>query len=105
MDAEPLRDLKRKMGKEIKIIKKDDHKRFEDSYTFIDDNNNNIIELRKVGVGKDGISNLSPLSSNNKKPKEYEFKLRNNPKKDMKSRNKSRLVGGHGTHSHSPIYE
>ena len=78
-------------------------KRFEDYYTFTDDNNNNI-ELRKVGVGKDD-SNLPSPSNNNKKPKEYEFKLRNNPRKDMKSRNKSRLVGGHGTHSHSPVYE
>jgi len=33
------------------------------------------------------------------------FKLRNNPKKDMKSRNKSRVVGGHDTQSHSPVYE
>jgi hypothetical protein len=31
--------------------------------------------------------------------------LRNNPKKDRKSRDKSRLVGGHGTKSHSPVYE
>jgi hypothetical protein len=104
MNEESLRDSKRKMGKEIKIIKKDDPKRFEDYYTFIDDNNNNI-ELRKVGIGKDDSSNLSSSSSSNKKPKEHEFKLRKNPKKDMKSRNKSRLVGGHGTHSHSPIYE
>ena len=103
MNAEPPSDLKRKMGKEIKIIKKDDSKRFEDYYTFIDDTNYNI-ELRKVGVGKDN-SNLPSPSNNNKKPKEYEFKLRNNPKNDMKSRNKSRLVGGHGTHSHSPVYE
>lgn len=90
------------MGKEIKIIKKEDQKRFE-GYTFIADDNNNI-ELNKVGSGKN--DNSSPASSSNaKKPKEYEFKLRNNPKKDMKSRNKSRLVGGHGTHSHSPVYE
>jgi len=33
------------------------------------------------------------------------FKLRNNPKKDMKSRNKSRVVGGQDTQSHSPVYE
>ncbi len=31
------------MGKEIRIIKKDDHKKFED-YTFIDNN----IELKKI---------------------------------------------------------
>ena len=36
------------MGEEIRIIKKDDHKRFED-YTFIDDN----MELRKVGDRND----------------------------------------------------
>jgi len=91
---------KEKMGKEIRIIKKDGPKRFED-YTFIDNSKN--IELRKVGNGNDD-SNLSS-SSENKKHKENVFKLRNNPKKDMKSRSKSRLVGGHGTHSHSPVYE
>jgi hypothetical protein len=91
------------MGKEIRIIKKnDDQKRFED-YTFIDDNNS---QLRKVGNGNDDDddSNLSS-PSDNKKHKENVFKLRNNPNKDMKSRSKSRLVGGHGTHSHSPVYE
>jgi hypothetical protein len=103
MSEESLRDLKRKMGKEIKIIKKDDHKSFEDYFTFIDDNNKNI-ELRKLGIGKED-SNLSSSPTNKKKPKEYEFKLRNDPKKDMKSRNKSRLVGSHGTQSHSPVYE
>ena len=36
------------MGKEIKIIKKVDHKRFED-YTFTD--NNKDTELRKTGKG------------------------------------------------------
>ena len=72
-----------------RIIKKDDHKRFED-YTFIDNNN---IESRKVGNGNDD-SDPSSSSSNNKKHKENMFKLRNNPKEDMKSRNKSRVVGG-----------
>ena len=87
------------MGKEIKIIKKDDQKRFED-YTFIDDNN---IELRKIDNGNDD-GNTS--SSNNKKHKENSvFTLRNNPKSDRKSRDKSRLVGGRGTQSHSPVYE
>ncbi len=86
------------MGKEIRIIKKDDHKIFED-YTFIDNNN---IELKKIGNEND--SNPSS-TSNDKKYKEYVFKLRNNPKKDMKSRDRSRLVGGHGTQSHSPVYE
>jgi hypothetical protein len=83
-----------------RIIKKDDHKRFED-YTFIDNNN---IESRKVGNGNDDSHPSS--SSNNKKYKENMFKLRNNPKNDMKSRNKSRVVGGgHDTQSHSPVYE
>jgi hypothetical protein len=38
-------------------------------------------------------------------PSEDVFKLRSNPKKDMKARNKSRVVGGHGTQSHSSVYE
>ena len=94
------------MGKEIRIIKKEDQKKFEE-YTFIADDNNNI-ELNKVGSGKHPISpssSSSSSSSNYKKPKQYEFKLRNNPKKDMKSRNKSRLVGGHSIQSHSSVYE
>jgi hypothetical protein len=84
---------------DIRMIKKDDHKRFED-YAFIDNNN---IELRKVGNENDDSDPSS--SSNNKKYKENVFKLRNNPKKDMKLRNKSRVVGSHGTQSHSPVYE
>jgi hypothetical protein len=86
------------MGKEeIKIIKKEEHKKFED-YTFIDNN----IELKKIGNEND----RNPFSSyNDKKYKEYVSKLRNNPKKDMKTRDKSRLAGGHGTQSHSPVYE
>lgn len=76
---------------DIRMIKKDDHKRFED-YAFIDNNN---IELRKVGNENDDSDPSS--SSNNKKYKENVFKLRNNPKKDMKLRNKSRVVGSHGT--------
>jgi hypothetical protein len=94
------------MGKEIKIIKKDGQKRFED-YTFIDDNNN--IELRKIDNDNDDgntSSSSSSSSSNNKKHKEKSvFTLRNNPKSDRKSRDKSRLVGGRGTQSHSPVYE
>jgi hypothetical protein len=82
-----------------RIIKKDDHKGFED-YTFIGNNN---IESRKVGNGNDDSDPSS--SSNNKKHKENVFKLRNNPKKDMKSRNKSRVVASQDTHSHSPVYE
>lgn len=89
------------MGKEIRIIKKEDQKKFEE-YTFIADDNYNI-ELNKLGSGGDDSSPSS--SSNNKKPKQYEFKLRNNPKKDMKLRNKSRLVGGHSIQSHSSVYE
>ncbi|HZA48943.1 MAG TPA: hypothetical protein VE521_08490 [Nitrososphaera sp.] len=89
------------MGKEFRIIKKDDHKKFED-YTFI----NNNIELRKISNENDGkSSSSSPPSSNDKKYREYVFKLRNDPKKGMKARDKSRLVGGHGTQSHSPVYE
>ena len=49
---------------DIRMIKKDDHKRFED-YAFIDNNN---IELRKVGNGNDD-SNSSSSYSNNKKHK------------------------------------
>jgi hypothetical protein len=86
---------------DIRMIKKDDHKRFED-YAFIDNNN---IELRKVGNENDDSNPSSSSYSNNKKYKENVFKLRDNPKKDMKSRNKSRLVGGPGTQSHSPVYE
>jgi hypothetical protein len=86
------------MGEEeIKIIKKEEHKKFED-YTFIDNN----IELKKIGNEND----RNPFSSyNDKKYKEYVSKLRNNPKKAMKTRDKSRLAGGHGTQSHSPVYE
>ena len=84
------------MGKEIRIIKKDNQKKFED-YTFIDNN----IELKKIGNENDS----NPSSSNDKKYREYVFKLRNNPKKDMKSRDRSRLVGGRGSQSHSPVYE
>ena len=91
------------MGKEeIKIIKKEDHKKFED-YTFIDNN----IGLKKLD--NENVSNLSPSisssSSSDEKYKEYVSKLRKNPKKDTKAREKSRLSGGHITQSHSPIYE
>jgi hypothetical protein len=90
------------MGKEIRIIKKGDHKKFED-YTFVD-NNNNSIELKKIGNEND--SNYPSSSSNDKKNRREDvIKLRSNPKKDMKARNKSRLVGGHGTQSHSSVYE
>jgi signal peptidase I len=89
------------MGKEIRIIKKGDHKKFED-YTFVD--NNNSIELKKIGNEND--SNYPSSSSNDKKNRREDVsKLRSNPKKDMIARNKSRLVGGHGTQSHSSVYE
>jgi hypothetical protein len=90
------------MGKEeIKVIKKEDHKKSED-YTLIDNN----IELKKID--NENVSNLSSSvssCSNYKKYKEYVSKPRNNPKKDMKARDKSMLAGGHSTQSHSPIYE
>ena len=50
---------------DIRMIKKDDHKRFED-YAFIDNN----IELRKVGNENDDSNPSSSSSSNNKKYKE-----------------------------------
>ena len=80
---------------DIRMIKKDDHKRFED-YSFIYNNN---FFLRNVGIENDDSDppSSSSSSSNNKKYKENVFKLRNNPKKDMKLRNKSRVVGSHGT--------
>ncbi len=87
------------MGKEIRIIKKDNHRQFED-YTFIDNNN---IELRRIDNEND--SNSTTFSNDNKH-KEPDFKLRNNPKKDWKAYEKrSRLVGGHNIQSHSSIYE
>ena len=87
------------MGKEIRITKKDNHKKFED-YTFIDNNN---IELKKIDNENDSNS---ASSSNHKKHKEHDFKLRNNPTKDWKAHEKrSRLVGGHNTQSHSSVYE
>ena len=92
------------MGKEeIKIIDKEDHKKFED-YTFIDNN----IGLKKLD--NENVSNLSPSpssssSSSDEKYKEYVSKLRKNPKRDTKAREKSRLSGGHITQLHSPIYE
>ena len=92
-----MKKLKRKMGKEIRIIKKDNQKKFED-FTFIDNKN---IELRKISSENDS----NPSSSNDKKYRECVFKLRNNPKKDMKSQYRSQLVRGHGTQSHSPVYE
>lgn len=91
------------MGKEIRIIKKGDLKKFED-YTFVDDNNNSI-ELKKICNENDSKYPSSSSSNDKKNTREDVFKLRSNPKKDMKARNKSRLVGGHGTQSHSSVYE
>ncbi|HEX2170538.1 MAG TPA: hypothetical protein VHF65_09590 [Nitrososphaera sp.] len=88
------------MGKEIKIIKKGDHKKFED-YTFVD--NNNSIGLKKIDNQNDSRYPSSSIDKKNRR--EGAFKLRRNPKKDMTSRNKSRVVGGRSTQSHSPIYE
>jgi hypothetical protein len=101
MNAEARMSLKIKNGKEIRIIKKDDHKEFED-YTFIDNN----IELKKIGNENDSNpSSSSSSSSNDNKHNEYVSKLRNNLKKAMNARDKSRLSGAHCTQSHSPIYE
>jgi hypothetical protein len=99
MNVETHEGVENKMGIEIRIIKKDNHKQFED-YTFIDNNNS---ELKKIGNENDSNSTTS---SNDKKHKEHDFKLRNNPKKDWKAHEKrSRLVGGHNVQSHSSIYE
>ncbi len=58
-----MKESKIKMGKEIRIIKKDNHKKFED-YTFIDNNN---IELKKI-IDNENDSNSSS-SSNDKSTK------------------------------------
>lgn len=86
------------MGKEIRIIRKDGSK-ISPGYTFID---NSILDLTKIDNQND--SKVSS-SSDDKKYKEYAFKLRKNLKKDTKARGRSRLVGGHSTKSHSPVYE
>jgi hypothetical protein len=52
------------MGKEIRIIRKVDQKKFED-HTFIDNN----IELKKLGNENDS----NPSSSNDKKYTEYMY--------------------------------
>jgi hypothetical protein len=87
------------MGKEIRILKKNGSK-ISYGYTFIDDS---LVDLTKIGSNEND-SNLS--SSDNKKYKEYVFKLRRGPKKkDMKDVRRSRFAGGHNTKSHSPVYE
>ncbi|HEX6280683.1 MAG TPA: hypothetical protein VFZ67_00500 [Nitrososphaera sp.] len=88
------------MGKEIRIIKKNGSK-ISDGYTFIDDR---LVDLRMIASNQND-SNVSS-SSDDKKCKEYAFKLRNNPKKkDMKGVRRSRFAGGYDTQSHSPVYE
>jgi hypothetical protein len=47
------------MGKEIRIIKKGDHKKFED-YTFVD--NNNSIELNKIDNETIAIIHYPPMT-------------------------------------------
>jgi hypothetical protein len=84
--------------KEIRIVKKNGSK-VSEGYTFIDDG---LVDLAKLGSDK---KDSNPSSWDDKKYKEYVFKLRSNPKKDMKSRGRSRLVGGLSTKSHSPVYE
>jgi len=66
----------------------------------------NSIELKKISHENDSNPSSSSSSSNEKKYKEHDaFKLRNNPKKNRKASDKSRLAGGHVIQSHSPIYE
>jgi hypothetical protein len=90
--------LKEKMGKEIRIVREPGSKRAEE-YTFID----NVLDLTKIP--SENESNLLSQFTDKKK-KDDVFKLRNTPKKDMKSRKRSgRSVGGRSTHSHSPVYE
>ena len=85
------------MGKEIRIVREPKSKIAEE-YTFID----NVLDRAKIRSKNE--SNLS--QSTDKKKKDDVFKLRKNPKKDMKSIGRSRrLVGGRSTHSHSPVYE
>jgi hypothetical protein len=89
----------KRLEREIRIIKKNGSK-ISKGHTFIDDD---LVDQAKLL--SDGNDNNLSSSSDDKKYKEYVFKLRNNPKKDMKSRGRSRLVGGLRTKSHSAIYE
>jgi hypothetical protein len=64
-------------------------------YTFIDDG---LLELKKLWCNENDSTIYLSSSSITRSTKRYVFKLRNNPKKDMKSsRRRSRLVGGHST--------
>jgi hypothetical protein len=89
----------KQLGREIRIINKNGSK-ISKGNRFIDDD---LVDQAKLV--SDGNDNNLSSSSGDKKYKEYVFKLRNNPKKDMKSRGRSRLVGGLRTKSHSAIYE
>ena len=62
-------------------------------YIFIDDG---LVDLTKLRCNEnDSTIYLRRITRSTKR---YVFKLRNNPKKDMKSsRRRSRLVGGHST--------
>jgi hypothetical protein len=87
------------LAKEIRIVKKNGSKVSEGS-TFIDDG---LVDLAKLHSDE---NDSNPSSSDDKKYKEYVFKLRNNLKQDIKSQRRSRLVGGGlSTKSHSPVYE
>jgi hypothetical protein len=64
-------------------------------YIFIDDG---LLELKKLWCNENDSTIYLSSSSITRSTKRYVFKLRNNPKKDMKSsRRRSRLVGGHST--------
>jgi hypothetical protein len=86
------------MGKEIKVIKKD--KVTSESYTFIGDS-------RGLSAMNTSSSNPtdSAASDKERKVKDDAFKLRNEPKKNLKARAKSRMTGGHSLQGHSPVYE
>jgi hypothetical protein len=63
------------LGREIKIINKNGSK-ISKGYTFIDDD---LIDQAKLG--NDANDNNISSSSDDKKYKEYVFRLRNNPKR------------------------
>ena len=63
------------MGREIKIINKNGSK-ISKGYTFIDDD---LVDQAKLG--NDANDNNISSSSDDKKYKEYVFRLRNNPKR------------------------
>jgi hypothetical protein len=63
------------LGREIKIINKNGSK-ISKGYTFIDDD---LVDQAKLG--NDANDNNISSSSDDKKYKEYVFRLRNNPKR------------------------